>query len=124
MSNSVTKPNLNETDLAQFTGNEHWYRHPLMRSVLYTDGAKYVADAAGAYWLLDEIAFAQAERKIAAEDFQVWTLSVNADATATLSCEDGNDHVVCAKVIPYTDFPAPGIALWLAGNVIYLPSEH
>jgi uncharacterized protein DUF6876 len=27
--------------------------------VLFTDGAKYVADQAGAYWLINEIALAQ-----------------------------------------------------------------
>jgi ParB family chromosome partitioning protein len=43
-------------DLNNFTGSEHWYRHGMVRNVLFTDGAKYVADKAGAYWLLDEIA--------------------------------------------------------------------
>ena len=43
---------LNQNDLAQFYGSENWYRHCLVRSVLFTDGAKYVADAGGAYWLL------------------------------------------------------------------------
>ena len=42
-----------------FTRTENWYRHGLVRDVLFTDGAKYVADQAGAYWLLDEIAVAQ-----------------------------------------------------------------
>ena len=46
-------------DLRQFTGTEQWYRHGLARNILFTDGAKYLADEAGAYWLLDEIAFAQ-----------------------------------------------------------------
>ena len=35
-----------------------WYRHALNRAVLFTDGAKHVADAGGADWLLDEIALA------------------------------------------------------------------
>ena len=43
---------LNNADLSQFTGSENWYRHGLVRNVLFTDGAKYVADTAGAYWLL------------------------------------------------------------------------
>src|SRR5882757_828930 len=55
-------------ELAQFTGTEHWYRHALNRNVLFTDGAKYVADQAGAYWLLDEIALIQHyDKHIAAE---------------------------------------------------------
>jgi hypothetical protein len=114
-----------EADLRNFTGSEHWYRHGLVRDVLFTDGAKYIADEGGAYWLLDEIAFAQkGEKAVAAEEFQVWTLKVNANGTATLSCGDGNDNIVFTKPIPFTDFPADEITLWFANNTIYLPSEH
>src|ERR1700722_13457167 len=45
--------------LNQFTGSAHWYRHWANREVLLTDGAMHVADHGGAYWLLDEIVFAQ-----------------------------------------------------------------
>ena len=45
--------------MSQFHGSEHWYRHALVSGITYTDGAKYVADAAEAHWLLDEIALAQ-----------------------------------------------------------------
>jgi hypothetical protein len=116
---------LSKTDLAQFTGSEHWYRHGINRKVLFTDGAKFVADQAGAYWLLDEIAIIQPhDRGVAAEEFQVWKLAVNADQTAVLTCEDGNDRVVYTKTIPYTDFPADGITLWFTNNTILLPSEY
>ena len=111
--------------LGQFTGSEHWYRHGLVRSILFTDGAKYVADQAGAYWLLDEIALAQkSEKAVAAEEFQVWRLTVKPDHSAVLACEDGNDNTVFTKAIPFTDFPPEGITLWFANNTIYLPSEH
>ena len=109
----------------RFTGSEHWYRHGLIPAITFTDGAKYVADAAGAWWLLDEIALAQRYiKEVAAEEFQVWKLTVNPDSTGTLVCEDGNYNVVCSKPIPFTDFPAEGVTLWFANNVIYLPSEH
>lgn len=73
---------LSEADLRQFTGSEHWYRHALNRNVLYTDGAKYVADHE-AYWLLDEIALAQRyEKAVAAGAFQVWTPTVKPDPTS------------------------------------------
>jgi hypothetical protein len=48
----MTKHTLSEDDLGQFTGSEHWYRHGLIRSVSYTDGAQYAAEHGGAYWLL------------------------------------------------------------------------
>ena len=110
--------------LAQFTGTERWYRHAENRNVLFTDGAKYVADQAGAYWLLDEIALIQhCDKHIAAQQFQVWKLKVHADASAELVCEDGNDNVVYTKPIPFTDFPVEGITLWFKDNTILLPSE-
>ena len=110
-------------ELSQFTGSEQWYRHRLCRRMLYTDGVKYLAERAGAYWLIDEIAFAQALPQIAREEFQVWKLRVEANS-ADLICEDGNDNAVYRKRIPFTDFPAPGVEIWCANNVIYLPSEH
>lgn len=116
---------LTKADLRQFTGTEHWYRHALVRSVLYTDGAKYLAEAAGAFWLLDEIAFAQkGEKRVAAEAFQVWTLSVNAGRTASLTCDDGNENVVYSKPIEYTDCPLADIQLYFTNDVILLPSEY
>ena len=115
---------LREADLAAFTGSEHWYRHGLT-GTLYTDGAKYVAETAGAYWLLDEIAIAQCfDKRLAREEFQVWNLSVRPDNRATLSCDDGNDNIVFSKDLEFTDFPEPGIKLYFSGNTIYLPSEY
>jgi hypothetical protein len=111
--------------MRQFHGSEHWYRHGLIRTIVFTDGAKYVGDAAGAYWLLDEIALAQRYIKaVAAEEFQIWKLTVNPNSTATLACEDGNDKVVFSKAIEFTDFPPEGITLWFQNNTIYLPSER
>lgn len=37
--------------LSHFAGTEHYYR--LDRQCLITDGVKYLADEAGANWLLD-----------------------------------------------------------------------
>ena len=82
----MSNKKLDPAVLAQFTGSEHWYRHGLVRDILFTDGAKYVADAGGAYWLIDEIAIAQRfEKAVAAEEFQVWKLTVNPDRTRAVS---------------------------------------
>jgi hypothetical protein len=116
---------LTAAGLRQFTGTEQWHRHGIVRDVLFTDGAKYVADFGGAYWLLDEIALAQrGSNRVVAEAFQLWRLTVNADRTATLACEDGNGSAVYSKAIPYTDFPLPEIALYFTDGVILLPSEY
>lgn len=116
---------LDKADLRQFTGTEKWYRHWAARKILFTDGAKYVADTAGAYWLVDEIVFAQTgSKKVAAEHFQLWKLAVQPDHTATLTCEDGNGKAVFTKQLEYTDFPLDEIKFYFTDNVIMLPSEY
>ena len=118
-------PKLTATELSQFTGSENWYRHGINREVSFTDGAKYLADRAGAYWLLDEIAIIQPyDRNVAAEEFQAWKLVVRPDRTALLTCDDGNGHIVFRKEIEFTDFPLDELTLWFENNVIYLPSER
>ena len=95
---------LTREDLRQFSGSETWYRHAFVRSVLYTDGVKHVAEAGGAYWLIDEIAFGQHEKKIAAEPFQVWKLLVTGN-TATQALENDAfllDPVTRQPVAPQT----------------------
>jgi hypothetical protein len=127
MTETANTAHLLSTEYLQrnFTGSENWYRHALNRKVLFTDGAKHVADTGGAYWLLDEIALIQPyDKAVAATSFQVWTLKVRPDRTATLTCQDGNDQTVFTKDIEYTDFPADEITLWFTANTIYLPSEH
>lgn len=64
-----------QAELAQFTGSERWHRQGINRNVIYTDGAKYVADQYEAHWLLDEIALIQLHNsRVAREAFQVWKL--------------------------------------------------
>ena len=130
----MTTHTLTQSDLRQFTGTENWYRHGLVRSVTYTDGAQYVAEHGGAHWLLDIIAIAQRhEKQVSAEPFQVWTLTVSSDQTGTVTCEDGNGKQVYRQKLDYTDFPLPEVQLYcckdgLLGHsverVILLPGEY
>ena len=110
--------------LAQFTGTEHYYRiHP---KVVLTDGAKFLAEEAGAYWLMDVIAshlcFLNSE-----EYFTCCALKVSRHS-AKLAIEDGNARVLAQQEIPYTDFPLASIELygvWADSYwVIMLPSEY
>lgn len=111
-------------DLQNFRGgSEQFYRHSLTR-VVYSDGVNYVAETAGAYWLIDKIATLQMKAEVRAEEFQVWKLRVTAESTAVLVCEDGNDIVVHSEEINYTDFPAPGVRLYFGQGAIILPEEY
>jgi len=122
----MTKANkLSEANLRQFIGSENWYRHGINRNVLFTNGAKYVADQGGAYWLLDAIAIAQRfEKNVAAEGFQVWKLKVNEDRTASLVCDGGSGNIVYTQHIAFTDFPIDEIKFYFTDNTILLPSEY
>ena len=111
---------LKQEDLAQFCGTENWYKH-WMSSVTYTDGVKHVADAAGAYWLIDAIL--SYRRK---EEFQLWILKVDLEkSSAVLTMqEDTNEPELVRQEIEYTDFPLKEITFYLSNDVLYLPSEH
>lgn len=123
-----------QDEMRHFTGTETWFRHSLMRKVLYTEGVQYLAEKAEAYWLVDKIAAMQLERKIKAEPFQVWRLKVNTTiGDAVLTCDDGGKpgdvhDILYSEHIHFTDFPLDEIELWVEqggdGTVILLPSEH
>jgi hypothetical protein len=130
----MTIHTLNEHDLRQFTGSEHWYRHALVRNVSYTDGAQYVAEHGGAYWLLDIIAIAQRhDQAVKTESFQVWTLKVHETHKGTVICDDGNGKQLYRQELEYTDFPLPEMKLYCCADgvlgqgidrVILVPSEY
>ncbi|TDE11045.1 DUF6876 family protein [Dyadobacter psychrotolerans] len=116
---------LTNADLAVFTGTEQWYRHPVVKNTLYTDGIKFVAQRARAYWLIDEITYQQYHLRIKNEEFQVWTLKVDLEgSTAILTCDDCNDHIIFTKPIGYTGFPLKKIKIYVTNDVILLPSEY
>jgi hypothetical protein len=110
--------------LEQFSGTEKYYFNPLFPEHRYTDGIKYLAMEAGAYWLIDFI-FSYCEvPALDGEEFQVWKLMVNADESASIKVEDGNSNQLKEFRIPFTDFPLPQIELWLVDQVLILPSEY
>jgi hypothetical protein len=114
---------LTHDELTQFTGTDNYYSHSLLRNLTYTDGVKYLAERAQAYWLIDLVASWQLEKKVRAEAFQVWTLTVT-NSKAIAVCDDGNGNVVASQEIEFTDFPLDSVKLYLTGGVILLPSEY
>ena len=120
---------MDEKALAQFIGTQTWHRfNRLSPNSLLTDGALYVADEGGAYWLMDIIASAQLDPKVKAEPFQVWALTVNEDRSAIMEADDGNGNAIYTQAIPWTDFILDNIKLYAAKEedylIIMLPSEY
>jgi len=122
-----------ESELAGFIGTESYTNLPypwLRKRFLLTDGAKYLAEKAKAFWLMDAIASHQTNQVVAAEEFQFWKLAVGEKREAVLTCTDGNDKELVRQEIPYTDFPLNTITLYVAldeclgGLVVMLTSEY
>ena len=112
------------TQLTQFIGTTGYYR--ISRKHLLTDGAKYLADAAGAYWLMDAIASHLQE--IGTSDWFVFVRMKVEGTSATMIYEDGNGHEHARQEIGYTDFPMSSISLYACFDgehwVIMLKSEY
>lgn len=110
--------------LRQFTGTEEWYFHPLFRKYRYTEGVKFLAGEAGAYWLLEKILSNQILPEIKDEGFQLWKLTVDEKKAALLTCDNGNGDIVYQEAIDYTDFPLDKISFYFTDSVLLLPSEY
>ena len=121
---------LTETDLNHFTGTSCYYRY--LGGLKLTDGVKFMADEAGAYWLLDIIfSYQMGDRNIRKQPFQVWELKLSPDnaktgkhqAVVTMKTDSGKP-VMVEQQIEYTDFPLDTITLYLIDGVILLTSEY
>ena len=115
---------IDEVSLANFTGTEHYYR--ISRRHLLTDGTKYLAEKAGAFWMMDAIASHLSE--LGTEDWFVLVKVKVEMSRAIMIYEDGNGNEHARQSIPYTDFPLSEIKLYACWDseywVIMLPSEY
>lgn len=110
--------------LKQFIGSGIIYQHCL--SIKFTEGVKYLADAAEAYWLIDGIASHQIKRFLSntkLQYFQIWHLLAK-EKSGTLICEWDTGKEVIRQEIEYTDFPIASIKLYLVSKVLMLPNEY
>lgn len=109
-------------DLAGFHGGGDRYRHWLGGT--YTAGVKYLADKAGAYWLVDAVFSHQGNPLVRREPFQVWVLTV-VPGRAVLEMNDGNtERAIVRQAVEFTDFPLDRIELYLTDRVLMLPGEY
>jgi hypothetical protein len=110
-----------ELNLDQFYGTEQYYRHPLTNSV-YTDGVKYFAEKAGAYWFLD-IVFSEYTSLFSVDDFLSITLFVGS-LGADISVTNGDEDILATKRIQFTDCPQGEYKFFYADNVLMLTTEY
>jgi hypothetical protein len=115
-----------KTALERFKHAQTHYRH-WSRAYYYTDGIAFLAEEAGANWLLDHIASHQkrARRDLSLRDCQVWTLRKSEPFLARIACsrEDG-EEVFYADVAVLGGFPLDELTLYLESETLMLPGER
>jgi hypothetical protein len=110
--------------LANFTGSEEFYRHPL-QAFVYTEGVRFLADHARLYWLLDVIASHQphAMKDPWLREFQLWELRISGHEGVAVCLRDTDDEAFRQR-IEFADSALDYVRLYLEGGVLLLPSEH
>ena len=112
-------------DLASFVGTTQYYR--INQRLVITEGVKYLAEQARCYWLLILYASHLASIDGEAEGFAVLKLAKQG-SSADIAIEDGNDRVLAAQHVEYTDFPFDSFSLFACWNgqcwVAMLRSEY
>ena len=76
------------SELSSFTGTSRYYQ--FTRRHMLTDGTKYLADKAGAYWLMDA-----ADSHLDEIGTQVWYVLIRLvvqNRSAVIAYEDGDGH--------------------------------
>lgn len=115
-----------ETSLRGFTCTENYYRYsPLFRNFILTDGTKFLAEEAGAYWLMDAVASHVGSYK--KDTFVVAKLQKQL-TDWLLIIDDGNGNLYAKQTIDFSDFPLDSMTLYVCKQddmwVILLPSEY
>jgi hypothetical protein len=115
--------------MAHASGSDEYYDLPPFGKVVLTDGAKYIADAADANWLMVVIA-SHIPHMMTGERFGVARLTVNKDGSADFLLDDGNNggNIYATQHIPMTDFPLESIKFYVTFDstrwTIMLPGEY
>ena len=135
--------------LAHYHGTNEYHRMTHSPSFLATDGVRFLADEAGAHWLVTAVGSYQGHGWAERAPFQVWRLRLDDEGPGAVleagddTTEDGTELVhysrgagsrvevsgpAIRQVIPYTDFPLPEIKLIVEDSFTYrvlmLPSER
>ena len=101
--------------LRQFTGSSTFTKFsPLFPNVVLTEGAEYLADECGAYWLMDMIASHLPSLPL--EEY--WAIAIltvdGGKALFTLADDSPATKVYAMQGIDYTDFPLDEIKLYVS----------
>lgn len=112
-------------ELSTFYGSENFYK--FLGGVTITEGVKYFAEKAEAFWLVNDIILNCLMRKsLKHEEFiAIKTSKCKSTEGVTINYENGNNEVLFTEVYSYSDLPDDGeFTFWFTNNVLLLPSEY
>ena len=123
------KANIIKERLQYFNGSEVFYQIPLLRT-RFTDGIKYLADAAECFWLVtdssvvakslrDRSSWVTIDFKRLPEDKRE-----SSGYEAEIIYSDGNDNILERHGYNVTDFPLDELRLFFVNDTLMLPSEY
>ena len=115
--------------LQHFHGSELLYQIPLIRT-RYTNGIKYLANAADCYWLVTDVSVIAKSlmnrSRFITVDFKKYTAEeaeING-YSAAITYSDGNGKTFEEHNYHVTDFPLEELRLFFVDNTLLLPSEY
>ena len=115
--------------LQHFHGSELLYQIPLIRT-RYTNGIKYLANAADCYWLVTDVSVIAKSlmnrSRFITVDFKKYTAEeaeING-YSAAITYSDGNGKTFEEHNYQVTDFPLEELRLFFVDNTLLLPSEY
>ena len=116
-------------DLQQFSGSEIIYSFPLIKTK-YTEGMKYLATAADAYWLITDVSVIAKslmdKSYFIIIDFKRLSIEQQdySGCMAVIEYSDGNGKVFETHRYNVTDFPLDELRMYFVDGTLMLPSEY
>jgi len=114
-------------ELQQFHGTSAYHKYSMLSKSVLTDGTKFLADKARMYWFFDLIdSYSEACK---GEDFLSSRLIVHDNGEADAIITDGNDQVLAAQRVSFTDCELGTVKVFSARSeqntwVHMLPGEY
>ena len=114
-----------KSQLKQFSGTYEWFTLPFVKGFLYTEGVKYFAEKAGAYWLITDTALFFG-KKVVKTGFATLK-AISKDGKVNLILEDEGVKLG-SKEYPLSDLPEGEWEFFLQFDgrhlIMMLPSEY
>ncbi len=103
-----------------FYGTENWYQHALDKSVVFTDGIKWLREKLNCFWLIDDIVLQSRRLRNRENTFMALEFTNPTECEGKLSITDGKSNTLKNIDYEFTDLSVSIHANNNRDNVILL----